>query len=235
MAVQEYLCEVKSFKMLTSTVFELGFETDKQLEFKGGQFISIVVPKASPSGKDLRRAYSIASPPQMRPIELCVKLISAGPGTTYLSQLKPGQTFRCFAPYGDFVYKPNPNRHVCFIATGTGVAPFRSMVFTSFFDDHPPRSATSVFGVRDASEILYQDEFLKKPFVQWIPALSRADSSWSGFRGRVTDYLKSIDFPWLETDYYLCGNGAMILEVKEMLKLKGVLKESIRQEIYYRA
>ena len=124
----EYRCVVKSRRELTPTVFELTFETELPMEFKGGQFVSVVVPGAGPGGRDLRRAYSIASAPHVRPIELCVKLVEKGPGSNYLAGLKPGDSFRGFAPYGDFVFESTPGRHACFIATGTGIAPFRSML-----------------------------------------------------------------------------------------------------------
>src|SRR5690606_32215935 len=112
------LCTVKSHKMLTPTVFELAFDAVpipssdpnkvvpmEPFYFQGGQYISIVVPGAGPNGRDLRRAYSIASSPDTRPVELCVKGVEGGPGSNYLNELKVGDTFRGYAPYGDFTYK----------------------------------------------------------------------------------------------------------------------------------
>lgn len=245
MAAQEYLCKVKSFRMLTRSVFELKFETNRPLDFIGGQFISVVIPGAGPQGRDLRRAYSIASSPEINPIELCIKLVPSGPGTTYLSHLRnKDDQFKIFAPYGDFVYKTLPQRHACFIATGTGVAPFRSMVFSKAFRSAPPLSAHCLFGVRDEEELLYMDDFAKESstnplfnqIFRWLPTLSRPSSNWKGLQGRVTDLLKNMDsgFAWLETDYYLCGNGAMIDEVKAFLLAKGIPKAAIHQEIYFK-
>src|SRR6185437_7679718 len=133
MPAKEYHCEVTGFRELTPTVFEVRFQPQEPIEFKAGQFVSIVIPGAGPKGRDLRRAYSIASQPDARPIELCVKYVEAGPGTTYLAKLRPGDVFRAWAPYGDFVYRHHPDRHVCFISTGTGIAPFRAMVFSPEF------------------------------------------------------------------------------------------------------
>src|SRR3954452_11905707 len=94
----EYLCTVKSFRMLTPTVFETTFETDQPLQFKAGQFASVIIPGAGPKGRDLRRAYSIASAPELKPIELCVKIVEEGPGTQYLYKLRPGDKFKVVAP-----------------------------------------------------------------------------------------------------------------------------------------
>jgi NAD(P)H-flavin reductase len=65
--------------------------------------------------------------------------------------------------------------------------------------------------------------------------VSRPGAQWTGFKGRVTDYMRGLppDFPWAETDYYLCGNGDMITEIKALLQERGVQKEAIHQEKYY--
>ncbi len=236
MKATEFLCTVKSFKMMTPTVFEIGFTTDQPLEFVSGQFASVVIPGAGPKGRDLRRAYSIASSPEMRPIELCVKLVEEGPGTNYLYGLRQGDSFRIVAPYGDFLYQPKVGRNALFIATGTGIAPFRSMILSQQFKDCPPLQSHCLLGVRGEDEMLYERAFENVPNVQFVPAISQSTESWRGFRGRVTQYLLSLssDFPWLETEYYLCGHGGMIQEVKAFLSDKKVGKDSIHQEIYYK-
>jgi NAD(P)H-flavin reductase len=236
MPAKEYRCEVKTFRMLTPTVFELTFDTHEPMTFEAGQFFSIIIPGAGPKGRDLRRAYSIASSPHVRPIELCVKLVEEGPGTNYLYKLRPGESFRAMAPYGDFVFEPKPGRHACFIATGTGIAPFRAMIFSEAYRAAPPASTTCLLGVRDEAELLYLDEFETLKDITWVPAVSRPSTgNWTGFKGRVTDWLRAqADFPWLETEYYLCGSGAMINEIKQLLASKGVGKESLHQEIYYK-
>src|SRR4051812_27482692 len=94
----EHRCFVKTFRMLTPTVFETTFETETPLHFVAGQFVSVIIPGAGPKGRDLRRAYSVASPPQVGPIELCIKLVEEGPGTNYLSSLRTGGSFRIMAP-----------------------------------------------------------------------------------------------------------------------------------------
>jgi ferredoxin-NADP reductase len=220
--------------MLTPTVFETTFETDGSLQFTAGQFASVVIPGAGPKGRDLRRAYSIASAPEIRPIELCIKIVEDGPGTQYLYRLRDGDSLKIIAPYGDFVYEPKPGRQACFIATGTGIAPFRSMIMSKLFQDNPPTRAYCLLGVRTESELLYP-EIANIPNVEFINAVSQPSPSWTGFRGRVTDYIRQLnDFAWLDTEYYLCGHGGMIQEIKAFLTEKGVHKDSMHQEIYYK-
>lgn len=257
-AVTHYLCTVKSHRMITSTVFELAFESEpipsadpakcvpmEPFNFRAGQYISIVVPGAGPNGRDLRRAYSIASEPEKRPVELCVKIVDSGPGSNYLNNLRPGDQFRGYAPYGDFTYETPATRGVCFIATGTGIAPFRAMMLSKEFQMNLPVDALCILGIRDEEELLYKTELSDRIFKsingnsfcsKWIPCVSQPKREWAGFRGRVTDYLRSLgdSYPWKDTDYYLCGAGQMIDEVRAILTEKGVEKDAILREIYFK-
>ena len=242
MPAHPVVCTVQAHRFLTPTVFELTFTTDVPFEFKAGQFISVVVPGAGPGGRDLRRAYSIASAPHQQPIELCVKLVEGGPGTNYLNGLRPGDTFKGFVPYGDFTHKPKDQHGVCFISTGTGIAPFRSIVLSKIFQENEPTHTHLLLGVREENEVLYDAEMkaLTKQLKNftWETCVSRPtqDDHGCSFKGRVTDYLRSLgeQYPFTKTDYYLCGGGAMIDEVKKILMDKGVEKTAIHQEVYYK-
>src|ERR1035437_8003989 len=121
-------------RQLTVDVIEMHLESSAPFSFAPGQFISAIIPGAGPGGRDIRRAYSIASSPELMPskniFELCVKVIEDGPGANYLNRLKIGESFKGQVPYGDFVYKTKHDKHVVFIATGTGIAPFRSMLLS---------------------------------------------------------------------------------------------------------
>jgi NAD(P)H-flavin reductase len=110
------------------------------------------------------------------------------------------------------------------------------MVLSKAYQANPPVSAACLLGVRTEDELIYEPDFAHEHVrVKWIPTVSQPAGEWKNFRGRVTDYLRQMEseFPWLETQYYLCGNGAMITEVKALLAEKGVPKESVHQEKYY--
>ena len=229
-------------KTLTPDVLELHYESEPEFPFQPGQFISILVAGKGPGGRDLRRAYSIASAPELTRagrsvFELCVKLVENGPGTQYLNGMQIGEKLKGIAPYGDFVFKPKAGRNAIFVATGTGIAPFRSMVFSKIFAENTPPSTVLLFGARNQSDLLYTDELSAALGNQGlVQALSRPEGDWSGFKGRVTDWLRENEskIAWAETEFYLCGNGAMIDEVKQILSGKGVEKTSIHQEVYYK-
>lgn len=231
--------KVQSRKNFTQDVFELVLERPEGFSFKGGQYLSIVVPGAGPGGRNLRRAYSIASPPEAKGIELCIKLVEGGPGTTYLNTLKAGSELQAQGPFGDFVLEHDQNLPCMFIGTGTGLAPLRSMVLSHEWGSKAPLSF--LLGVRAEKDIIYPELFgedrpsaLREHEHVHI-ALSRPETDWKGFQGRVTDYLrknmKSWDFT--HSHYYLCGSGAMITEVKEILTSRGVEADRIHTEKYF--
>lgn len=242
--------KVLSNRWITHDVFEtrlarpVGFEG-----FAPGQYLSIVIPGAGPGGRNLRRAYSIASSPETPEIELCVKLVEGGPGTNYLVKLKEGEEIEAQAPFGHFVLDHDQNLPVLFIGTGTGIAPHRSMVMSKAWQ--PKAEVAFLLGVRDEKDILYPEmfpEFIGKGMKshaaetnilhKWKHSrvcISRPSGPWTGFKGRVTDYMKTemTDFDFGKAHYYLCGSGAMLTEVKDWLTAKGVTKEQIHFEKYY--
>ncbi|MCM0604683.1 MAG: FAD-dependent oxidoreductase [Xanthomonadaceae bacterium] len=229
-------CTIEDISWLTPTIFQLSFKCTPEFDHLPGQFMSIIIPGAGPQGRDLRRAYSIASSPGKALTQLCIRKIDGGPGTSYLGGLKPGSQFKAQAPFGHFVYKIRPGKNVCFISTGTGISPFRSILGSKLFLENRPKNTLCLFGTTNTDEVVYDDEIKKVSDIDWVIALSRSDKSWNGFKGRVTDFLRAHDqeIEWSNTDFYLCGNGAMIDEVKQILVSKNVQKESILQEIYYK-
>jgi NAD(P)H-flavin reductase len=111
------------------------------------------------------------------------------------------------------------------------------MVYSKVYADHKPLSTTLLFGARDTRDLLYVDELNhalgKHAFVK---TLSKAKEEFDGFKGRVTDWMRHHQdkIHWKETDFYICGNGAMIDEVKRILADHHVEKTSIHQEVYYK-
>ncbi len=235
MAVQKFSGTVLRHEYITPTVFEIDFKLSIPLSFEAGQFIMVKFKDPENPDKTLSRAYSIASSPEESVLKLCVKLVDGGKGTNYLNSLKVGHSVDLTGPYGKFVYKTQKPRFPFFISTGTGIAPYLSMVESKSFLENIPQQTICLLGVRTEDEILYEHAFSKIPSLQYIATVSQPKGSWSGFKGRVTDYLKELSqtFDWTLGDFYLCGNGAMIKEVKEFLIQKGVAKENIHQEIYF--
>lgn len=230
MLAREITCKVLSVVWLSPSVFSLRFYPSKKIAFHPGQFLSVQIPDPEKT----RRIYSFASSEDGE-YELCVQRIEGGIGSNYLASLQPGDEFRASAPYGDFVYNTKPSRNACFIATGTGIAPFKSMILSRSFKKNHPEAAVLLFGARDEKEILYPGLF-EQHSIEVVHALSNPSHKWKGFRGRVTDFLRSLpqEWAWSETDFYLCGNGYMIQEVYQFLvQSRGVSPRAIRKEAYF--
>lgn len=237
MYARKYDCRVLENVWVTPTVFRIRFRPSKGFAYEAGQFVSVVVPDAR-SPRPLKRLYSLASPPEEameNGYELCVKFVPGGAGSEYLSGLRPGDEFQIVAPYGEYRYvAPAPGRSVCFIATGTGIGPIRAMALSEPYLLNPPSRALCLMGSRNEDEILYR-KVLEAVGIETVYALSRPSPAWSGFHGRVTDYLRRLPstWSWHTTDFYVCGNAAMIAEVRDILVGgHGVRPQAIRAESF---
>jgi len=237
MMANQYDCVVLRIAKVGADTLILNFRPSEPFEFVPGQFISLVIP--SHRGKLItKRCYSLANSPQSvakTGYELCVKVVPGGVGSTYLDHLNVGEHFRITAPYGGFTYqKSSSARHVIMISTGTGIAPFKSIVESKLFQENRPQSVLSLLGVRSERDIPYRGVF-EGCGVEHVVAVSKPSESWAGFRGRVTDYLRQlpVQWKWNHCDFYLCGNGEMIEEVKRILiEERGVSPRAIYGEAF---
>jgi ferredoxin-NADP reductase len=114
--------------LLSEQTRHLEFEVldHSRFGFVAGQWVSLKANKAD--GEEITRAYSIASPPdESNHFALCLNRVQDGFMSNFLCDLKPGAELEAQGPFGDFILRP-PMRDTIFIATGTGIAPFRSML-----------------------------------------------------------------------------------------------------------
>jgi NAD(P)H-flavin reductase len=203
----------------------------EQLHFKPGQFVSL---KETLAGKKITRPYSIASQPDGNRFELCLNLVHEGVFTPHLFAMKPGDSVEMSAPLGFFVVR-DPAKDALFIATGTGIAPFRSMA--PGYLSHPhAKQLTLLLGVRHERTIYYRDDFealvrAHTNFRFW-PTLSRADSSWTGRSGHVQSHLADALGGRTDFDVYICGLKAMVDDVRAILKESGFDRKQIIFEKY---
>lgn len=238
MPAREITGKVIDLKWLTPTVVGIRFESSRRIRYEAGQFLSVAVPHPDGRSKPIRRAYSFAVPPEVAKEtghQLCIKVYEDGLGSNYMASLRPGNEFKAFAPYGDLIYEPRRGRGVCFISTGTGIAPFRAMLLSDRFREEPPVRVHCIFGARTADEIIYPGLF-ESMGVETVCCVSRPEGDFRGFKGRVTDYLRSLplDWPWQATEFYICGNGEMIADVRNVLRQgRNVPAEAIHQEVYF--
>lgn len=212
------------------------FEVDApKFGFVPGQWVSL--KHAKPDGEEITRAYSIASPPDGARFALCLNRVQDGFMSNYLCDLPEGAEISAQGPFGNFILRP-PLRDTIFIATGTGIAPYRSMLQWLFADPsrHQEKQFWLVFGSRTQRDIYYHDEFLQlaaeHPNFHYMPTLSRGSDNWPGLRGYVQEHVRAVAEGHLDRHAYVCGLDKMVSANRELLKSLGWDRKSILYEKY---
>ncbi len=227
-------------------------------EFKPGQFAVLGLPASAPrhpasdtdlqsevNGKLIRRAYSIASSSADRNLlEFYVTLVQSGALTPRLFALNPGDRLWLGPKIsGAFTLDQAPSdKHVVLVATGTGLAPYMSMMRTLLSQD-ATRSFVVILGARHSWDLGYHAELvtmerLSQNFT-YLPIISRPEEepiAWSGETGYVMDVFRSgqvedaLNGPIAPKNdsVFLCGNPAMIEDMCSLLTDQG-LKEHSRK------
>lgn len=204
--------------------------------FVPGQWLSLKA--TTPDGEEITRAYSIASPPSENGrFAFCLNRVQDGFMSNHLCDMREGEEITFQGPFGSFILRP-PLRDTIFIATGTGIAPFRSMLHWLLADQrrHEGRHFWLLFGVRYEQDIYYRDEFerlaAEHANFQFLPTLSRGGPEWKGLRGYVQDHLLEIVGDRTDMHAYICGLDKMVSANRELLKSLGWDRKQILYEKY---
>jgi CDP-4-dehydro-6-deoxyglucose reductase len=205
-------------------------EVDR-LDYQPGQFVSLT---DDVSGRPITRAYSVCSAPCSNRFELCLNLVNEGTFTPHLFHLRPGDIVPIQGPLGYFTLR-DPVTDSVFVATGTGIAPFRSM-FQSPRLWSSGRRLTLIFGVRYEQGILYRDDFERfekeHPSFRFWPVLSRPADGWRGRTGHVQHHVLEAVGERRDLDVYICGLKAMVDDVRKLLKGVGFDRKRLVYEKY---
>jgi ferredoxin-NADP reductase len=236
MPFQTFSAKLVSSTPLSGLTKHLEFEMDvTRFGFVAGQWLSFKHTK--PDGEEITRAYSIASPPDGNRIALCLNRVQDGYMSNFLCDLREGEELACQGPFGDFIPRP-PMRETLFIATGTGIAPLRSMLRWLLADEsrHQQKKLWLVFGNRTEADIYYHQEFLKladeHENFQYRPTLSRGGADWAGLRGYVQEHVPGIAAGRADMHAYICGLEKMVKANRDLLKGLGWDRKTIFYEKY---
>ncbi|HMW87409.1 MAG: hypothetical protein K1X60_08060 [Nitrospira sp.] len=231
-----FTAEVSRIHDLTHDVraIELRLLEPASITFKAGQFVSFEVPKEG-HPRPVTRPYSIASPPEQRErILLVLNLVQGGPGSNYLFSLREGNRTSFKGPAGAFYLRDDGTKDLCFVATGTGIAPVRSMILAQL-QRRPDRPVTLFWGLRSQRDLYWQDEWAAlaaiHPHLTVVTTLSRPEPGWQGASGRVTALVEERITSVRNLAVYLCGGNGMIKDVTARINAKGLCP--IYREKYY--
>jgi len=206
--------------------------------FKPGQFVTLDLPIHEKTNKRWR-SYSIASAPDgSNIIELVIVLLEGGLGTTYLfNEIKVGSAITLRGPVGVFTLPETLDKDLYLICSGTGIAPFRSMVHWIHQQKIAHKNIHLIFGCRKLTDQLYGSELkalepLENNFY-YHPVFSREDAVPDGaYKGYVHGVYEQLLAAKNPAQFYLCGWKNMIDEAKQRIMAAGYDKKDIHLEIY---
>lgn len=222
----------------TTKRFWLEVDGEETFDFRAGQFITMDLPIGERRNQRWR-SYSIANAPNgSNLLELCIVHLDSGLASGWLfNEAKIGTDIKFKGPDGTFTLPDEIEKDLVLVCTGTGVAPFRSMILDVFHKKIPHRGIHLIFGTRTSDGILYQQEFeelaQKMPGFRYSVALSRAQQN--GFHsGYVHDiYLKNYEEKRPDITFYLCGWTEMVDEAVANLIVKmGYDRGQVKYELY---
>ncbi len=221
----------------SSTTCRFWVETEEKVTFEAGQFVTMDLPIHEKRLKRWR-SYSIANAPHEDLLEFCVVKLEGGLGSTYLTEeIGLGSEIKFKGPSGTFTLSQELNHDVVMICTGTGVAPFRSMIADRIHTGGKHKNIHLIFGTRYEEGILYREELEQWAENDWFTydvVLSR-EEKWNGHKGYVHKVYSQAYAEGRQegVHFYLCGWSQMIDEaVVQLMTKMNVEKEYIHYELY---
>lgn len=241
---------------LSPTIVRLVVRPDDGVSpFEPGQYFALGLMV---DGRPLQRPYSTSSDSDSRAeLEFLMRLVPGGAFTPRLWALGVGDRLHIGRAKGLFTLRPGDPRTHLFVGTGTGLAPFVSMIASLMRDSASSQRAglpatTSpraivIHGVSHVSELAYRDRLERlaagRVGVRYVPVVSRpteaANAGWAGMTGRLDVALQPIcDMHRLDpatTIAYLCGNPEVVAAAERILAARGLDRAAIISERYWPA
>jgi ferredoxin/flavodoxin---NADP+ reductase len=203
-------------KVIAKDVFEIRFP--KIFSFRAGQVIDLIAD-GSPS-----RIYSIASGEEDDYLAILFDVKTDGKVTPVLGKMNKGDKISISQPYGNFTC----NTEAAFwIASGTGIAPFYAMFRSALCVNK-----TLIHGGRKIASFYYQNDFLPVLGKNYVRCCSQEKGE-GLFEGRLTEFIKNLEFLPPTQKYYLCGSAEMVIEVRDILISRNIPFSNILAEIYF--
>lgn len=230
---------------LSEHIFHVRFTpVDFQLDFKPGQYVILHVPQEN--GHPARRLYSFASPASQKSyFDLIVEIVPNGIASQHLMKMQIGETITAQGPAGMFVPNAQPTDSV-FLATGTGIAPIRSMIHY-LIENHSQNKLYLFWGFPYKKSVYLYDEFAQlakdNPNFIFMNCLSREEDMNAIItevekphyaKGHVNDAMEAVEAISGNLNghhYYVCGGPKMVESMKDyLLNQKQIPRENIHFE-----
>ncbi|WP_092963342.1 benzoate 1,2-dioxygenase electron transfer component BenC [Falsiroseomonas stagni] len=218
-AGQSFATVLRGVERLSETSIAFTLDAPAGLTFLPGQYVNLRVP-----GTDERRSYSFSSAPGAPTLSFLVRDIPRGRMSTWLREgAEPGMPMEFTGPAGSF-YLRDVKRPLLFLAGGTGLAPFLSML-GKLAETGAVQPVHLVYGVTNEADLVGVAEL--EAFAARIPAFTfstcvAAEDSAHPRKGYVTAHVQPVHLHGGEVDVYLCGPPPMVDAVRAWLAAQGV-------------
>ena len=247
---------VTSVHHWNDTLFSFKTSRDPGFRFKNGHFVMIGLET---EGKPLMRAYSIASANYEEELEFFSIKVADGALTSRLQKIQPGDdltlTTRATGTLVPGYLKPG--KHLYLLSSGTGLAPFMSIIKDPFIYDAFDK-VILVHSVRYVSELAYKDEIenelpnneyfgeeVRKKLI-YYPTVTRENFEYQSLNERANDkshhtrittlltdgqLVKDLGMPEINVHddrFMICGNNDMLLDLMSILDERGFSKANSR-------
>ena len=190
----------------------------RRVQFQPGQTVKVSLDDDLPP-----RIYSICSGPDDPMLSVLYNIKAGGSLTPRLARLSPGDSIRLSEPGGTFVGTEAP---ALWIATGTGIAPFYSMLRAGL-----GHNKTLLHGVRHANQFYFHTEWEQTLGARYHRFCS-GEKPDGIVHGHVNQYFEQAGAP-LPGRVYICGQATMCVEIRDLLIARGVPFGNIIVEIYF--
>jgi len=222
--VKKIWARVAGKRLLAGNYWLIRLDLAEEFNFSPGQYVSLLVSKSGD-----RRSYSICSRPGGKEVELLIDVSPMGIGSRYILALKSGSEVEILGPMGSFVLEAAPE--YVFVATGSGIAPFRSMV--GGLAEAKKARIRLWWGMRYQKDLFWQEHFEKMLGDGFKMVLSGTNEKWTGEVGHVQDLITKSSGDFSQSIVYLCGGREMVYSCAKIFVGLGVPETAIKTEKYY--
>ncbi|MDZ4261840.1 MAG: FAD-binding oxidoreductase [Pseudomonadota bacterium] len=224
-------CKIDQLNLLAPDVIQifLRLPPSSQFNYLPGQYIDVIAKSG------VRRSYSVANALRSdNKLELHVRAVDSGKMSQYwFNEAKTNDLLRLEGPHGTFCFHPKPEKNIVFLATGTGIAPIKSILeeLSNNAELVQKKNIYIYWGGRTLADLYWQPDFANLN-VAFRPTLSRTPSDWDGRVGYVQDAVIADAIALQDSVVYACGSDTMIHAAKKLLVTQGLKSNNFYSDAF---
>jgi CDP-4-dehydro-6-deoxyglucose reductase len=223
-------CKIDCITRISNVIIRvvIRLPPSSKIEYYAGQYVEIIMGA-------IRRSYSIANAPATdNRIELHIKKVDQGAMSQYwFHKAKENDVLRINGPLGTFFLRDVVGKNLIFLATGTGIAPVKSILeeLNRKPTNEHPDSVTVYWGGRTPSDFYWDLSQCEYP-VRYEPVLSRPFAGWTGYVGYVQDVFLGTSPNLAKAVVYACGSDEMIRSASDLLIHHGLAEDMFYSDAF---